>query len=385
MAYNPSYPSVSCLKQKAKSRVPSFAFDYLEGGCANEVGLNRNYVEMQQVVLQQHFIRPVIKAPKIKATFAGIAFDAPVGIAPIGLQGLIWPNAPIILAKSAKKYNIPYILSTVSTSTIEEVAKASDGEALFQLYNPEDTSIRDDLIRRAKDVECRALIVTADIASFGYRPRDIRNGLSIPPKINLSSIVQTLKNPLWSWNMMCAGFMPELKTLTPYMDSGKDMMGMAQFMNDKMMGGVSEEELKAIRHLWQGPLIVKGVLSERDVERCIALGADGVIVSNHGARQLDNGQTAISALPNLVKKYGEKIDISFDSGIQSGGDVVGALASGAQFTFCGRSFVYGVAALGDAGGDHTIEMFQKQITQTMCQIGCDDIKNLPEFLGEKTL
>lgn len=378
-AFNPKYPTTNDLKIRAKKRIPSFAFDYLVGGCSDEVGLRRNFTDMQSVQLKQNFVRPFIKDPILKSKFCGLEFDAPIGVAPVGLQGLMWPKAPILLCKMAKKYNIPYILSTLSTHSLEEVAEASEGHALFQLYNPEDPDIRKDLLKRVKDAQYRALIITADISSFGYRPRDIKNGLSLPPKINFSNVVQAALHPEWSLRTLADGFLPRFRTLTPYLQ-GANMSQLSEFMNDKMMGGCSQEQLKYIRDVWDGPLILKGVLTEHDMDFCIKLGLDGVVVSNHGARQMDAGETSIAVLPKLVKKYKGKIDISFDSGIQSGTDIACALASGATFTFAGRPFVYGTAALGNAGPDHTITMLKNQLKQAMQQIGCPHVADLPDFL-----
>ena len=378
MSFNSQYPSVAYLKEKTEKRIPHFAYDYLRSGCSDERALHRTTDDFGDVLLQEHFVRPVIKNPDIKTTFCGIEYDMPFGVAPIGLQGLMWPDAPLILARTAKKYNIPYVLSTLSSHSMEEVAKASEGEALFQLYNPDDDDIQADLVRRAKEGQYRALIVTADIASFGYRSRDIRNGLAMPPRMTPKNIWSILTHPTWAWNMMFAG-VPRMRTLLPYMESGS-MQGMAQFVNDKMMGGVSIEQLKKLRDMWDGPFVVKGVLGEQDIEKCIAVGVDGIIVSNHGGRQLDAGQTAISVMPKLVKTFGKRTNISFDSGIRSGTDIACALASGAEMTFSGRAFVYGVSAIGKKGGDHVVEMFKQQLEQAMCQMGCEKIADLPKFV-----
>ena len=379
MTYNPQYPSSEDLKARTEKRIPKFLYEYLEGGCFDNNAVDRSTHDMRRVLLKQNFVRPIIKNPDLKASLCGIEYDLPIGVAPVGIQGFIWPNAPIILSKMARDYNIPYVLSTMSTNSIEEVARASDNQALFQLYNPEDEDIRKDLIRRLKDAGYRALIVTADIASFGYRPCDIKNGLSLPPNATFKNFWQAAIRPEWAIRTLCNGFMPQLKTLTPYMQNVK-AGELSLFMSNKMLGGVSPEHLKMLRDMWDGPLIIKGILSEPDMELCIQYGIDGVVVSDHGARQFNAGQTPISVLPSLAKKYGKKIHMSFDGSISSGSDIACALASGAQMTFSGRTFTYGVAALGNAGGTHTIEMLQKQLIQVLCQMGCDSIADLPKFL-----
>ena len=378
MSFNTQYPTLTDLKNKAKKRIPGFAYEYMIGGCVDEVCLSDNLSDLRKVKLKQKFLRDVVD-PDLKATFCGIAYDMPFGVAPIGLQGLVWPNSPIILSKMAAKYNIPYILSTVSTASIEQVAKATDSQALFQLYNPSSADMRKDILNRAQDAGYRALIVTVDVASFGYRPRDIRNGLGMPPKMSLKNIISMFGCPSWCVGMLKSGGVPTFKTLLPYMQ-GASMGQLASFMNAKMTGVVTIEDLKKIRDQWKGPIILKGVMDKVDVEKGIELGVEGIMVSNHGARQLDNGQSSIAVLPDLVKKYSDKVEFSFDSGIESGTDIACAIASGAKFTFMGRAWMHGLGALGAKGADHTAEMFKRQLTQAMTQMGAWSIPELPEYL-----
>ena len=382
MQYQTSYPSLHDLKQKAKKRMPKFAYDFLEGGCTDENSINRNQHDLQQVRLKQSFIRPAVREPNLKTSLCGIEYDLPFGISPVGFQGFLWANMSKILARTAKDYNIPYIMSTFATNSIEEISEVSEGQALFQLYNPQDEDIRKDLLRRAEHAGYRALIVTVDIASQSYRSRELRNGI-LPPKFTLQNIMSVITSPSWAGGMMMHEGIPKYKSLIPYLEKN-NAQEMTDLRKTRMRGSVSLEDLKSIRSLWKGVLIIKGILSEDDIKNCIALGADGVIVSNHGARQLDNGQTSIAVLPTLAKKYGDKIHITFDSGIESGVDIASALASGAEFAFAGRAFCYGVCALGKHGGAHTIEMFEKQLQQVLCQIGCDDVQDIKKYLIDGT-
>ncbi len=379
MFFNTQYPMLSDLKKKSQRRIPGFAYEYMIGGCLDEVGLADNAADLKRVKLKQRFLRETV-TPDISAELCGIKYDAPIGIAPIGLQGLIWPNAPIILSQAAAKYNVPYVLSTVSTASIEQVAKASDGQALFQLYNPAEADMRRDILKRAKHAGYRALFVTVDVASFGYRPRDIRNGLGMPPKMSLKNIISMMTCPTWGVKMLLAGGVPTFATLKPYMDGGS-MGQLSAFMNAKMTGVVNMEDLKQIRDQWQAPIILKGVMDAADVEKGIEIGVDGILVSNHGARQLDGGESSISVLPDLVKTYGNRVAFSFDSGIESGSDIACAIASGAKFTFAGRAFMHGLGALGTQGGEHTIEMLTRQLEQTMTQMGAKKIADLPDYLA----
>lgn len=376
--FNHNYPTISDLKQRAKKRIPKFAFDYLEGGCMDEIGIQRNRNDINAVKLRSELLKP-FKGSDLNVTLFGHTYSAPFGVAPIGLQGLMWPKAPEILAKSAAEKNIPYILSTVSSSSLERIAEVSQGKAWFQLYNPTDPSIRSDLLKRIKAAQYPVLVVTVDVPTFGYRPRDIRNGLAMPPKMTLSNIVQMLTCPRWLMETAIAG-KPQMETLVKYMPKDMPTDELAAFMNKTVMGRVDIEGLKPLRDMWQGPLVIKGLINEDDVAHAISLGADGVIISNHGARQLDAGESAISPLHSISKKYGDKIKIFMDSGLRSGTNIVSALASGAEFTFLGRPFVYGVGALGQQGGVHTINALTLQITQIMNQLGCEKIADLPNFL-----
>ncbi|MGJ8482910.1 alpha-hydroxy acid oxidase [Pseudoalteromonas sp. SYSU M81236] len=376
--FNHKYPDISDLKKKAKQRIPRFAFDYLEGGCMEERSVQRNRDEINAVQLRSTLLKPFSGSDQSVELF-GHTYSAPFGIAPVGLQGLMWPKAPEILAKAAAEKNIPYVLSTVSSSSLERIAEVSEGHAWFQLYNPTDEIIRKDLLSRIKAAHYPVLVVTVDVPTFGYRPRDIRNGLAMPPKMTFSNIMQMLSRPRWFYETALAG-KPEMQTLKPYMPKDMPTDELAAFMNKTVMGRVDIEGLKPIRDMWQGPLVIKGLISEQDVKSAIELGADAVVISNHGGRQLDAGESPVKPLQTIASKYSKDIKIFMDSGLRSGTNIVSALASGADFTFLGRPFVYGVGALGDKGGIHTINALMMQVTQIMNQLGCEKVTDLPSFL-----
>jgi L-lactate dehydrogenase (cytochrome) len=379
-SYNAQYPSVQDLKKKAKQRIPKFAFDYLEGGCNEDVNLARNKSDLQEVLLMPQYLRK-FNGIDMSVNLFGHKYDAPFGIAPIGLQGLIWPNSPEILAKAALKHNIPYILSTVSTSSIESIAELSEGRAWFQLYHPTKNELRDDIIKRAGAAQCPVLVVLVDVPSFGYRPRDIRNGLAMPPKMSVRNILQTMSKPIWGIETLKAGI-PGFATLKPYMPKGMDIAKLGQFMNQTFTGRIDVDKIKPIREMWKGALVLKGIVSEEDTQKAISLGVDGIIVSNHGGRQIDAGESSIKPLKNLSNKYGHQIKIMIDSGLRSGVDIARSLASGADFTFMGRPFMYGVGALGNKGGNHTIAILKTQLKQVMEQLCCERIEDFPQHLIE---
>ncbi len=378
--YNPKYPSIEDLRTKAKKSIPRFAFEYVDGGCNSEINLGRNTKEIRDIQLKPYYLKPFSKA-SIQTELFGKTYDAPFGIAPIGLQGLIWPGASEILAKAAFEHNIPYILSTVGTASIEQIAEITQGNAWFQLYHPKEISLRDDLINRAAAAQYPVLVILSDVPTFGYRPKEIKNGLAIPPRMTLSNMLQILGSPNWALQTLMAG-QPKFKTLTPYIPKGMNLRHLGLFMNKTFNGRLNEERIKSIRDRWKGKLVIKGVASEEDAEKVVALGVDGIIVSNHGGRQLDAGESTIQPLKRIAKKFKNKVTIMMDSGIRNGPDIACTLASGAEFAFLGRSFMYGVGALGKKGGNHTISILKTQVQQVMDQICCEKIVDLPNHLAE---
>ena len=378
---NSKYPSVHDLRQKAERKIPRFAFEYLDGGCNEDVNLHKNTSDIREVELLPYYLRNHIKSD-MKTELFGHTYDAPFGIAPVGLQGLMWPNAPEILAKAAFDHNIPFILSTVTTSSIERIAEITEGQAWFQLYHPTEDSMRDAIIKRADAAGCPVLVILCDVPSFGFRPRDIRNGLAMPPKMSVKNILQIMTKWEWALKTLVHG-QPSFETLKPYMPKNLDLKQLGNFMNQTFSGRLNEEKIKPIRDMWKGKLVLKGVANEADAEVAVRLGLDGIIVSNHGGRQLDAGESTIKPLVRIAKEYGDQIKVMMDSGLRSGPDIARTLASGAEFTFMGRSFMYGVAALGSQGGNHTISLLKTELQQVMEQICCETVKDFPNHLIKK--
>ena len=379
--FNKKYPSIDDLRTKAKKSIPKFAFEYLDGGCNEDVNLIKNTSEIRDVELLPYYLSKHTGS-SMKTELFGHTYDAPFGIAPVGLQGLMWPNSPEILAKAAFEHNIPFVLSTVSTSSIERISEITEGKAWFQLYHPAEDRLRDDIINRAKDAECPVLVILCDVPTFGFRPRDIRNGLAMPPSMSVKNILQILGKPNWAMNTLKYG-QPNFEVLKPYMPKNLDLKQLGKFMDDTFSGRLNEEKIKPIRDMWPGKLVLKGVANEADAESAIKLGLDGIIVSNHGGRQLDAGESTIKPLTRIAEKYGDQITVMMDSGIRSGPDVARTLASGAKFTFMGRSFMYGVSALGKHGGNHTISLLKTELQQVMEQICCERVEDFPNHLISK--
>ena len=371
---NHKYPSVADLRKRSRSKIPKFAFEYLDGGCNDDVNLKKNTQRIRDIELKPKYLVDYNK-PSLKAELFGHIYDAPFGISPIGLQGLMWPKSPEILAKAAFDHNVPFILSTVTTASIERIAEITEGNAWFQLYHPAKESVTKDILKRAEVAECPVLVILADVPSFGYRPRDIRNGLSMPPKMTLTNIVNAIKRPHWLFQTIING-QPSFETLKPYMPKKLNLSQLAKFMDATFQGRLNEEKIKKIRDLWKGKLVLKGAESIEDVEMACQLGLDGVIVSNHGGRQVDVGQATIDSIKTIAPLYKDKITLMMDSGIRGGADVARAMSTGIDFSFMGRTFMYGVSALGKKGGYHTISMLKTQLTQIMEQLSCSQVKDI---------
>ncbi len=378
--FNPNYPSIESLRQKAKSKIPGFAFDYVDGGCNEEVNLHKNTKEIRDIELIPYYLRDY-NGTSMKTELFGETYDAPFGISPVGLQGLTWPGAAEILAKAAFEHNIPYTLSTVSTASIEKIAEITEGKAWFQLYHPADDAIRDDIIERCQAAGIKNFVILADVPTFGYRNKEIKNGLAIPPRITIKNILQIMGCPHWAIQTLLKG-QPDFQTLKKYMPNGMNLKHLGLFMDKTFNGRLNEDKIKAIRDKWKGNLILKGVANLEDTQKAVDLGLEGVIVSNHGGRQLDAGESSIKPTIEIAKQYKDQIKVMMDSGIRTGPDIARAMAAGAEFAFLGRSFMYGVGALGSEGGNHTISILKRQLQQVMDQCCCETPLDFPKHLAK---
>ena len=376
------YPSIEMLAERAKQRMPGFAYDYLTGGCFSDINLARNTKEIRDIQLRPHYLRKFNGASQ-QTTLFGKTYDAPFGIAPVGLQGLMWPKSCEILAEAAKQHNIPFCLSTVGTASIETISEITEGDFWFQLYHPTANELRDKLLERAAQAGCKTLVLLADTPTFAYRPKEIRNGLSIPPQMTLANLLQIATHPRWAIEQLFAGS-PEFKTMKPYIPNGLNMQHLGLFMNKTFSGRLTEDKIKAVRDQWKGNLVIKGIVNPEDAELAIRLGADGLIVSNHGGRQLDCGESTIKPLTELAKKYSDRVTLMMDSGIRSGADIASSLASGAKFTFLGRAPMFGACAMGAKGGNQALEILKRQVQQVMEQVGCEKIEDFPQHLIDQS-
>ncbi len=370
--------SIADLKHIAKSRLPGFAYEYLVGGCNNDVAVKNNRACLDAIYLKPNYLKTCGDID-LSVEIFGQKYAAPFGVAPIGLSGIVWPRASEFQARAARKHNVPFILSSVSTTSIETAAQSAKDNFWFQLYPPKDRFMRSDILKRCRDVGCKNLVVTVDVPSLSWRPSDIKNGLGIPPKITLKSIAQSARHPSWSFATLKTG-LPEFATLKPYTSEQLKMKETAQQIRHALREVVDQNVLKQIRDEWQGNLIVKGIISVEDAAMAVEVGADGIIISNHGGRQLDAALCPAQAIKAIAAEVKDNTVIMTDSGVESGVDVGRYIASGAQMVFAGRAFMYGVAAFGAQGTDHTSFILYAELKQLLEQLRCPSVSQLPQHL-----
>ena len=366
------YPMIDDLIPVAHRRVPRYAIDYLEHGAGRERLVHKNLSAFDAVKITPRYLRTLDGLDPSVELF-GQRYDLPFGIAPVGMGSLIWPGAEMINAKAAAANNIPMTLSTVACASMETMAEATEGRLWYQLYSPKDEKIRWDLLRRAEAAGIEVLIMTVDVPVPPRRERTIRSGLSVVPKITIGNVVRAALHPTWSLETLRHGI-PQFRNFAPYIPDGASFQESANFVRGQFGRAIGLDELKAIRDRWQGKLIVKGILHPDDAIAAVDdVGADGVLVSNHGGRGSDASPPSIEALPAIVDAVGKRGTILMDSGIRSGLDVLRASSLGADFILLGRPFFYGIAALGKHGANHVMRILREELTHAMRQHGVESL------------
>ncbi|MCB1510521.1 MAG: alpha-hydroxy-acid oxidizing protein [Hyphomicrobiaceae bacterium] len=374
------YPSVADLRRRARGRIPFFAWEYLDSGTGGDHGMARNEAAFQQITLTPRLMRGEF-TPELETELFGRRYAAPFGVSPVGLTGLMWPGAEQILAATAARYRIPYGLSTVATQAPETIGAIAGDMGWFQLYPPRDPGIRRDLLARAKAAGFTTLLVTADVPTGSTRERQRRAGVTVPPKMTALMLWRCAIRPEWTAATIAAGGRPRFRGLEKYV-SATDLQNMSAFIGQGLGGTLDWNYLEEVRREWDGPIVVKGILSVADARDALAFGVEGIGVSNHGARQCDGTPAAIDALPRIAEIAAGRSKIVFDSGVRTGLDICRALALGADFVLLGRAFMYGVAALGAAGGDHVAQLLMNDLANNMSQLGCTRVEDLPGRLHD---
>ena len=369
------YPRVSDMVGVAKRRMPHFAAEYLFAGTGYDEALENNRKAFNEVFLVPQYLKGTVN-PNLKTKLFGYEYDAPFGMAPVGMTSLMWPGAEIALSKMSVKNNIPFSLSTVSCTSVEEVGKHLDGNGWFQLYPPADKVIRNDLLKRAKDSGFKNLIITADIPASSRRERLRMAGVSVPPKNNLRTFFQAAICPSWSIGTLINGI-PAFGTMDQYSDGSwhGNAKSKAGFAGSQMQRYLDWDYLKEVRDIWKGPIILKGLMDIEDAIKTTKF-VDAIYLSNHGGRQLDIAPSTLQILPEIRKKVGSKFPIIIDSGFYSGQDICKGLMLGADFVMTGRPFIIGLAALGAKGANHVHDILKDELSNIMEQVCAENVKEL---------
>jgi (S)-mandelate dehydrogenase len=367
--------AVDDYRHRARTRLPRFVFDYIEGGADLEDCLARNVSDLRRVGLVPTCLRDTRTIDTSIEVF-GCRWKAPVGIAPTGLNGLIRPDGDILLAKAAARAGIPFVLSTASNARLEAVSAATSGGINWlQLYVMNDRAIAEQLVRRARSENYNALVVTVDVPTNGNRRRDIRNGFGIPFRPGLRTLLNILTYPGWVLRIVRHG-LPSFVNLTESQDKAAAAQLGAALLAREMDRGFVWESLGWLRDLWDGPLLLKGILHPDDANQAERQGIDGLIVSNHGGRQLDAAPSAFAALAPIIDAVGGRIPVFVDGGFRTGDDIVKALAVGARAVFIGRPALYGLACGAESGVDAVVSLLLAQIMRTMILIGAADVSQV---------
>ncbi len=373
MTHHAKYPALSDLKSRARRRIPHFVWEYLDSATGAEATQQRNRAMLDEVLFNPSVLHGEF-TPDLTTRFLGRNYPLPVGIAPVGMSGLIWPNAECLLAQSAARQGLPYTLSTVATQTPEDLAPHIADQGWFQIYPPRDANIRADMLKRAKDAGFHTLVMTVDVPVASRRERQTRGGLTQPPRLTGRLAVQAAMRPAWLMGIAQSG-MPRMKLMDSYADQNTKLPSTAH-IGYLLRTSPDWNYVQKLRDAWHGPLIIKGITQPADAQRLDGYGVDALWVSNHAGRQFDAAPATIEALPQV--RAATSLPLIMDSGIEGGLDILRAIALGADFVMMGRAFHYGLAALGRDGPDHVFDILRQDIIANMGQLGAQtlaDIKN----------
>jgi L-lactate dehydrogenase (cytochrome) len=361
------------LREMAKRRVARAIFEYVDRGAYTECTLRANRADIEAIGLRQRVGIDVDKR-STKVTLLGKEAAMPVILAPVGLLGLNWANGEILAARAANRFGVPFTLSTMSICSIEDVAEGTGKPFWFQLYVMRDRGFAASLIERAKAAKCSALVLTLDLQIQGQRHRDLKNGLAVPPKLTLGTALDVMTKPAWALNVMTSK-RKSFGNLQGRIQNADSLSTLSQWIAGQFDPTLSWKDVEWVKNLWGGPLVLKGILDVEDAKIAAQSGADAIVVSNHGGRQLDGAVSSIRALPEIAAAVGDKIDVWFDGGIRSGQSLLKALALGARAAMVGRAFVYGLGAMGEAGVTRALEVMQKELDVTMALTGIREVKD----------
>jgi L-lactate dehydrogenase (cytochrome)/(S)-mandelate dehydrogenase len=367
------------LRKLAKRRLPRIAYDFIEGGLEDEHGLARNEEAFRRCQLVPRYGIDVRTIDQ-NTTLFGRTYSGPIGIAPTGLAGLFRRGGDLMLAEAAKLANVPFIMSGASTALIEDLGKLAPEHGWYQLYPARDRKISEDMMRRARDAGLSTLVITVDVPTNSKRERNLRNGFGRPLRLSLKSKLEACLHPAWLADYLRHG-VPAFSNWQRYAPDGASADAVAEFVASQMPTPVTWQDIETFRRAWPGTLVLKGIMHPADATRALAIGVDGIMVSNHGGRQLDRAPGPIEVLPAINAAVGDKMTLMYDSGIRRGSDAITALCLGAKYVFVGRATLYGVTAGGCAGATKALAILRDEIERTMMQMGAPDIRSLgPQWL-----
>jgi L-lactate dehydrogenase (cytochrome) len=367
------------LRQLARRKVPRAFFDYAEAGSYNEETLRANRADLEAVKLRQRILVDVSER-SLATTIVGQKVAAPFVLAPVGLLGMQHGNGEILSAQAANDAGIPFTLSTMSIGSIEDVAEATRKPFWFQLYVIKDRGFSKDILARAAAAKCNALVLTVDLQVLGQRHRDIKNGMTVPPEIRVKNIIDVATKPAWAWSIL-NGKRKTFGNLAGHVKGMENVNSLGTWIQSQFDPALNWKDVEWIKSIWPGKLILKGILDTDDAKTAVKLGADGIVVSNHGGRQLDGAPSSISALPKVADAVGADTEVLFDGGVRTGADALRALALGARACLIGRAYVYGLGAGGQAGVAKAIDILEKELSVTMALTGTNSIKDIgPQVL-----
>ncbi len=375
-------PVITCiedLKRLHQKRTPKMFWDYCESGSYTEQTFRDNSSDFSKIRLRQRVARD-LTGRTTESTMIGQKVAMPVALAPVGSTGMQNPDGEIKAARAAAAFGVPFTLSTMSICSIEDVAQHSPEPFWFQLYVMKDEDFVDAIIERARAAKCSALVLTLDLQILGQRHKDLKNGLTSPPKLTLPNILNMMTKPAWSLGMLATP-RRTFRNIVGHAKGVTDLANLTAWTNEQFDPLLDWSKVRRIKDQWGGKLILKGILDAEDARMALDVGADAMIVSNHGGRQLDGALSSIRALPSIVRAVGDKTEVFLDSGIRSGQDVLKALALGAKGTFIGRAFVHGLGAMGQAGVTKALEVIHKEMDITMALCGCQKARDFgPEHV-----
>jgi L-lactate dehydrogenase (cytochrome) len=365
--------SIEDLRLLAARRVPRMFYDYVDCGSWSESTYRANSLDIERIRFRQR-VGVNIASRSLRSSLVGEAVTMPVALAPTGLTGMQHADGEILAARAAEKFGVPFTLSTMSICSIEDIAAHTQRPFWFQLYMMKDRAFMQRLIDRARAARCSALVLTLDLQVQGQRHKDIKNGLSTPPKPTLRNLINLATKPRW-----CLGMLGTKRrsfgNIVGHVDSVFDMSSLAEWVSQQFDQTLSWDDVRWVRRIWKSKLILKGIMDAEDARIAAETGADAIVVSNHGGRQLDGAPSTIEALPEIAQAVGDRIEVLFDSGVRSGQDVLRAVALGAKGVLIGRAFLYGLGAMGETGVTRCLEIIHKELDITMALCGITDVRS----------